>query len=311
MIKPDDSSLDQQELLAVESRARALMDRADVWNRFPTPVDDIVAAAKLRVASKGMFDQAGFLAFIKEKTSQAAETLKSAISKVLGLYDANEKIIHIDDGVGASKQTFLKLHETGHHELPWHQKIFRVFQDCDKTLAPAVADQFEREANNFARFALFQGDAYKLRAADFPMGIKTPMELAKTFGASIYASAREFARTHHRACVVYVLEPMIITPGVVAHAQVRRVEPSPLFFAQFGCPMDVSIDVNHALGVLLPIGRKMTRPTDLQFRDKNGVDHECLGEAFKTTFNIFLLIYPVKALTSSTIIVPISYAKGG
>jgi hypothetical protein len=287
------------------------MDQADVWNRFPTPVDDIVAAAKLRVVSKGMFDQAGFLAFIKEKSNKAAEALKSAISKVLGLYDANERTIHIDDGVGVSKQKFLTLHETGHHELPWHQKIFRVFQDCEQTLAPAVADQFEREANNFARFALFQGDAYKLRAADFPMGIKTPMNLAKTFGASVYASAREFARTHHLACVVYALEPIVISPGVVTHAKVRRIEPSPAFLAQFGCPTDVTIDVHHALGSLLPIERKMTRPTEMRFRDKNGIVHECLGEAFKTTFNVFLLIYPVKALTSTTIIVPSSYSQVG
>jgi IrrE N-terminal-like domain len=155
--KPDDSSLDADQRLAVEERARQLLDRASAWDRFPTPVEDILAAAQLRVAPTSIFDPARILAFVRDKTAETASRLKSAISKVLGLYDAGERIIHIDDTVAESKQTFLKLHETGHHELPVHRKLFRFFQDCEKTLAPETADLFEREANNFARFALFQG----------------------------------------------------------------------------------------------------------------------------------------------------------
>ena len=249
MVKPDDSSLAPQELAAVEKCARQLLDRAAVWDRLPPQVDAIVAAAKLQVAPKGMFDTASFQEFIKKKSAAAARFLKTALSKVLGIYDANEHIIHIDDGVGKPKQSFLKLHETGHHELPAHRKIFRLFQDCEKTLAPNVADLFEREANNFARFALFQGNAYKIRAADMAMGVRTPIDLAKTFGASVYASAREFARTHHKACVVYVLEPIVFTPEGKAQAQVRRIEPSPSFRTQFGCPTDLVVDVYHALAV--------------------------------------------------------------
>ena len=311
MTKPDDSSLELHDLLAVEARARQLLDRADAWGRFPTPVEDIIAAAKLRVAAKGMFDSASFLAFVKQKAAGAAHALKSALSKVLGIYDANERVIHIDDTVRPSKQTFLKLHETGHHELPAHRKIFRMFQDCEQTMSPAIADHFEREANNFARFALFQGTAYKLCAADMNMALKTPIALAKTFGASVYASAREFARTHHRACIVYILEPIEHVPGVGARAAVRRIEPSASFQSQFGCPSDLAIDVGHPLGNLLPIGRKMTRARRLVFRDRNGDEHECLGEAFDTTFNVLLLIYPVKALTATSIIVPAAYGLAG
>ncbi len=304
MAKSDDSSLAPHELAAVEARARQLLDRAGAWDRLPTPVDDIVAAANLRVASNSVFDAESILEFVKKKTAAAAHSLKAALSKVLGIYDANEQIIHIDFGVGKSKQSFLKLHETGHHELPAHRQVFSLFQDCEQTLAPQVADQFEREANNFARFALFQGGAFKALAADMAMGVRTPIDLAKKFGASIYASAREFARTHHKACVVYVLDPIVFIPGRRAMAQVRRIEPSPSFRAKFGCPTDLAIDVSHALGDLLPIGRKLTKPTQLVFRDKNGGDHECLGEAFDTTHNIIILIYPIKELTSTSILLP-------
>lgn len=308
-MKPDDSSLQSFELAAVERQAQDLLNRASAWGRFPTPVEDILSAANLRVAPKGMFDAAAFLAYVKKKTTQAAQALKSALSKVLGLYDANEQIIHIDDSVGASKQTFLKLHEAGHHELPTHRKIFSLFQDCEQTLAPAIADQFEREANNFARYTLFQGNAYKQMAADMPMGVKTPITLSKKFGASIYASAREFARTNHRACLVYILEPIQLTPGVPAYADVRRIEASPSFEQQFGIPSASRIDVSHALGNLLPIGRKMTRATQLIYSDRNGDRHECLGEAFDTTHNVLLLIYPMKALTGPIIAIPQLYQR--
>ena len=223
---------------------------------------------------------------------------------MFGIYDAGECVIHIDDTVVESKQNFLKLHEIGHHELPTHRKLFRLFQECEKTLAPEIADQFEREANNFARFALFQGDAYARRAADCVLEIKTPMKLAGKFGASIYASAREFARTHHRACVVYVLEPIRHVRGNGAQAVVRRIEASPTFLRRFGRPADTLITPDHFLGPVLPIGRKMTRPVTLSITDLDGTDHECVAEAFDTKHNVIILLYPVHALTTTTIILP-------
>lgn len=304
MTKPDDSSLSPNELRAVENRARALLDRASAWDRLPTPIGDILEAAKIEVAPNSAFDAASILAYFQRKTVNAAKYIKSALSKVFGIYDANDRVIHIDLSVVKSKQNFLKLHETGHHEMPAHRKLFLFFQDCKKTLAPEVADLFEREANNFARFALFQGDRYARLAADCALSIKTPMALAPKFGASVYASAREFARTNHRACVVYVLEPIEYVPGNGAQAPVRRIETSPSFEERFGRPGDTLITIDHPLGSVLPLGRKMTGPTALSIKDKNGTGHECIAEAFDTKWNVIILLYPVQALTSSRIILP-------
>jgi hypothetical protein len=304
MTKPDDSSLDPDALRAVEERARKLLDRASAWDQYPTPIEDILAAAQIELAPTSMFDPVRIVSYIRNKTVDAAKFLKSAISKVFGIYDADDRVIHIDNTVGKTKQTFLKLHETGHHEIPTHRKLFRFFQDCQKTLAPEIADLFEREANNFARFTLFQGDGHARLAADCEMSIKTPMNLAKKFGASIYASAREFARKNHRACVVYILEPIEFVEGTGAQATVRRIEPSPSFERQFGRPQDSVITLDHELGPLLPLGHKMTKPTTLSVTDKNGVAHECVAEAFDTTWNVLILLYPVGALTRSTFILP-------
>lgn len=305
MTKPDDSSLDPEQRRAVEVRARQLLDRASAWGVFPTPIDDILAAANLKVAPKSIFDLQGVAAYLKDKAIETGHHLKSAISKLFGLYDSNESIIHIDESVVVAKQNFLKLHETGHHELPAHRKIFKFFQDCEQTLEPEIADQFEREANNFARFTMFQGSAYADHARDDAMSIKTPMRLAKQFGASQYASAREFARTHHRACVVYILERPEYIPGDGFRAQVRRIEPSMPFRQQFGVPTCTVVTPTHFLGRIVPLGnRRMTAPTTLVLTDLNGTRHECVAEAFNTTFNILVLLYTKAALTKATIIFP-------
>ncbi len=309
MIKPDDSSLDPSELRAVEEKAKKLLDRASAWGTLPTPIEDILAAARLEVAPSSAFDPARILAFIKNKTAEAAHRVKSALSKVFGIYDGEDRVIHIDDTVTESKQRFLKLHETGHHELPTHQKVFRFFQDCEKTLAPETADLFEREANNFARFALFQGDTYARMAAECKLEIKTPIKLAAKFKASVYASAREYARTNPRACVVYVLQPIEFAQDSGAQAAVRRIEPSPSFVRQFGRPVESIITLDHTLGPVLPLNRKMTRPYSLSLTDLNGTAHECVAEAFDTTHNVLILLFPIKALTGTTIILPEAFKE--
>src|ERR1700688_2704272 len=48
------------------------------------------------------------------------------------------------------------------------------------------------------------------------------------------------------------------------------------------------------------------RATPLRFLDKNAVQHECPGEALDTAYNVSLFIYPVDALTSTSIPLPAS-----
>jgi len=309
MTKPDDCSLDPIELRIIEKRAKELLGRASAWERFPTPIEDILAAARLKVASHGIFDASQIIAFARKVARGGAQLIMKAISKVRGLYDAAERIIHIDDKVIQVKQNFLTLHETGHHEIPAHRKIFRFFEDCEKTLAPETAELFNREANNFARYVLFQGDTFAKLAADCPLKITTPMKLGKKFGASNYAAAREFARTNHRACVVYILEPIQYVCGSGAQADVRRIAASPSFIEKFGEPRDTVIKPDHKLGSVLPVGRKMSGPRSLSIVDLNGTRHECVAEAFDTTYNILILLFPVRALTSSIIILPSRFKK--
>ena len=92
--------------------------------------------------------------------------------------------------------------------------------------------------------------------------------------------------------------------GDGAQAIVRRIEASPAFIRHFGRPADRVINLDHQLGPVLPIGRKMTRPMTLSLTDLNGDDHECVVEAFDTNWNVIILLYPVRALTSSIVVLP-------
>jgi len=312
--KPDDSSLTPAQLRAVEERVVSLLNRSEAWGRVPTPLEDILAAAKLRVESKSLKEADGFLAFLKSKSiaaaSMAMDTLKAATSafgKILGICDSADHAIYIDDTVNGSKQTFLTLHETGHHEMPHQRRLFRFFEDNDKSLEPDVAELFEREANNFARHALFQGDGYAKMAADHDLekGMAAIKKLGPKFGASIYASAREFARTNYRACLVVVLNPSEYAFGVGLRAEVRRIEASALFKAQFPLPQATHITPDHPLGSLLPSPKqRVVKPRSVVLEDFNGARQECVAEAFNTTHNTIILLYPTKALTKTTVILP-------
>ena len=179
MTRPDDSSLSPSEYAAVQKAARAVLDKTSAWGRFPTPISEVMDAAKLRVAPVSAFDPRAMERYLREAGHTAFKFLKKAIDKVLGVFDVHADTVHIDDTVHKHKQNFLKLHETGHKEIPHQRGLFKWIQDCAKTLSPEVADLFDREANHFASLVLFQDDTFAEMTADSPFGIETPLAWAR------------------------------------------------------------------------------------------------------------------------------------
>jgi hypothetical protein len=272
-LKPDDSSLTAGEYVAIHRAATDLLDKASAWDRLPTPVPDLLGAAKLRVAPMSAFDPRSLIRHAREFGERAASLIKSAIEKVRGIFDVQEDLIHIDDTVAESKQNFLKLHEAGHKHIPHQSRLFRWIQDCDKSLSPDVSDQFEREANIFASVVLFQDQRFSEMAADSAFSIKVPLALGKKFGASAYASMREYVRRNERACAVIVLNPVEICPVLGMRSAVRRAELSPLFQKRFGAlNLPDQIDRLSPLAEFVPLGgRRMSRPGTLRLEDKTAI----------------------------------------
>ena len=215
-----------------------------------------------------------------------------ALSKVIGLFDARARLVFIDRSLHIVKQTFIRLHETAHGFMPWQSKAYALMEDCEKSLSPDIADEFDREANAFASEVLFQLDTFDREAEERKFEIWTPIKLSGKYGASIYASIRRYVRGNVRACAVLVLEPPQITQGSGFRATFRRFVASPRFAEIFG-----AIDwPNHftpddQIGGMVPLGRrKASRKREIVVRDQNGDEHLCIAEAFTQTHQVFVLV---------------------
>lgn len=290
-MRKDDSTLSHAERSFVEGRAKLLLQRADAFGVVPVPIDDLLSAAKLKVAPTSLFDPRAVAAYAVAQGKRAAEVVKKALGKILGILDAHEEVIHIDDTVSEGRQSFLKLHETGHFELPHQRKIFRFFEDSQDELDPSIADKFEREANNFARYAIFNGTAYADRAADLPLAFSSVKKMQRNFKVSLYAGLREYARTHRHICLAMAVEKPTLCPTKGWNSEIRRVETSLAFEEQFGQPQVPIITKHHPLWALVPFG-KAVRPTIVRLNDLNGQTHEFIGEALDTGYNILIFACP-------------------
>jgi hypothetical protein len=294
-MKLDDHSLDEQQLARIRDRARRALQDASALGRFPTPVDDVVAAADHSVELNVEIDPT----FLSKLRKKAGDALKRAVSKVFGALDVAARTMHLGRLVPPHKLPFLKLHELGHGLLEWQRDIYRVTEDCEKTLDPEVSEMFERESNAFASEVLFQLDSFASEAADLDFGLRTPLRLSKKYGASVYSTVRRYVSTNARACSVIVLDPPELVAGSGFKATVRRIVSSPSFAKRFGdLLLPEALTPDDDMGRLIPIdGRKMSRPRTMAFRDRAGARHECVAEAFAYKYYVFVLIYPRSVLT--------------
>lgn len=305
MKKPDDCSLTPEQYANVVKRAEFSLREASAFDKFPTPVDDIMGAAKVTLAPHDLLDET----FLKKMRAGAEKILRSALEKVLGLFDAKQRLIFIDRSVIAVKQTFLKLHETGHAALPHQNTVFSLFEDSKKTLEPETSELFDREANVFASEVLFQLEKFETEAADLAFGIKTPMSLSKKYGSSVYAAVRRYVQKSQKTCAVLVLNQPELKDMDGFTITLRRFIASETFTFKFGhnC-FSETFTANDEIGALVPLEKAMSRPREIVLIDQNGDRHECIAEAFNNTYQVFILIHVKKSLSEKKIFIMNEYA---
>lgn len=286
-MKIDDATLPPDVYLRVRKEAEKSLRDAGAFGVFPTPVADIMAAAKLGEAPDDLAE-GGLLVRLRQK---AEGLLKNALKKVIGLFHASSRLVFIDRSLMLVKQTFVRLHEVAHGVLPWQREMYAIVEDCEVSLDPYVADQFDREANVFASQVLFQLDGFINEARDRDFSIKVPLNLGKKYGASAYASVREYVRKNPRSCAVLVLNPPQLIAGHGFVATLRRVEVS-RSFAEICGPVgwQERFTPDDPLGAMVPIGRKMTGKRQLSLKDAGGRTHDCVAEAFTQGYQVFVLI---------------------
>ncbi|MEQ8212164.1 MAG: hypothetical protein RH917_20360 [Lacipirellulaceae bacterium] len=304
MVRPDDCTLTPRQHRLVRKHARQALQSAGAFGVFPTPVDAVMEAAEILVAQEDLADK-GFLRKMRRKAKSAGHTLKRALDKILGVMHITARLVYFDKAVHVAKLPFLKLHETAHAVLPWQKDIYAVTEDCKHTLAPEIADEFEREANVFATEAIFQLDSFTKEAADSDTNILVPVRLSRRYGASIYSSIRRYVSKHHKACLVLVLEPPVIDEVRGFTCKLRRVVPSELFLRHFGnLQWPESFSPDDEIGAAVPVGgKRMSGRRPITLVDQNGNHNRCIGEAFTQTHQVFILIHSVSTLSAKRVLV--------
>ena len=303
MAEPDDGGLDRRQYARIRGEAGRLLRKADAVGAFPTPVDEITDAAGIEVAAENILSEE----FVSSARCGAGEALRRAASKVIGLFDARGRRVFIDRDVLPVRQTFLKLHETGHAVLPWQRDIYAVIEDGEKELDPDTAELFDREASVFAAEVLFQLDGFINEAKDMPFGMSAPIDLSQRYGASIYASVRQYVSRHPRECAVIVLNAPEFEEGDGFRAGVRRVVSSPSFRERFGeLDLPRHFTPDDEIGAMVPVGTaRSSEPRDIVLLDRNGVRRECVAESFTNTYQVFILIHAARALAKPTVVIPV------
>ena len=133
-----------------------------------------------------------------------------------------------------------------------------------------------------------------------------PQGSYKRFSTHFMCVGLLFQASWHNPCTVLVLDPPTLLNGRGFVAALRRAVPSERFvegFGQINWPEEYGPD--DAIGKMIPLpGRRMSGRRTIRIRDRNGRDHECLAEAFTQKHQVFVLIWPIRALTTTRVVVP-------
>lgn len=266
----------------IDRQVDRILRAADAYGRYPTPVDDIVAAASLTQADDYVLSDSK----IAKAPAYLRSLLRSAKHKVQGLVDRRERVVHVSPDIDhEAKRRFVKLHETTHEILP-HQKDL-IYADTNETLALSTKRLFEREANQGAAELLFQREQFKRDANDFEIGMAAVWLLAERYGSSFHAALRRYAECHEAAvaAIVFNHTPIALTPKTWKREEAMV---SPAWRGIFGpANWPVRVDsVNH------PFVAALDFPVEkIRIQDSAGSSVTVRVEAQSNTYKRFAILW--------------------
>ena len=254
-----------------------LLRLADVGERLPTPVEDIVAAAGLTRTNEIVLSES----MIQRAPANMQRLLNSAARKVKGVLDRRERIIQIAADNSTARERFVTCHEVAHDILPW-QATLAVLGDDQRTLSPQVTVVFEREANQGAAELLFQRDLLARISRDYPISITTPVILAECFGASIHATFRRWVESIDAVACGLVLDPRLIKGRRRRYEQILTPQWRQRFGSD-GFPIDLGVQG-------FPFASQALCDGTVVLVDVNGTPVEVRYETQKTPYRRFVLL---------------------
>jgi Zn-dependent peptidase ImmA (M78 family) len=267
----------------ISRRVDRLLRAADAYGRFPTPVDDIVAAAQLSYADDYVLDESA----IRKAPAYLRGLLRSAKNKIQGLVDRRARIVHISPTIEHSgKRRFVTLHETTHQILPHQHDL--LYADDHETLSPTTNRLFEQEANQGAAELLFQRQTFARDAADMEISTAAIWALAERYGSSFHAAARRYAETHPGDVAAIVLDRTPATnepPMWVRHECVSTAGWNAIF-GPARWPRVMNAHEYQFLAVITNPGLGEVRLADMQ-----GVTHLVRVDFCQTPYRTFVLLW--------------------
>ena len=274
----------------IEAAAERLLRKANAFGRFPTPVEDLVAAASLAEPEESLLPPS----LISQAPRHLADAMRRLGGRIWGLVDRRAREVHLDPEVThEGRRRFIRLHETGHDALDWQRQL--AYADNEHTLSPVVRKVYELEANAFAAEVLYQRGQIRDDASSLQIGVAAVVELSSRFGASLRSTIRRYAELHPDAVAAVVLDAQAQSMEPLAF-QRREMAMSPAFQVRFdsgywpGRLLASRFDFLHlAAGASLTpneIFGGITRLTDV-----NGGVVSVRCEALCTGYNVLVLLW--------------------
>ena len=191
----NDLILRPESALEVSNYAKRALRAADATGKLPTPIDDLLAAAKVGNLKIDHDVKESFYARLNGSAKQAFETMWQ---QVRGIADLRRRVTYVDENTSQTRVRFAKGHELGHQILPWHKLNPGRFDD-DKSLNCDAEEIFDAEANFFSAEVTFQGDRFSQIVRDYAFGFDTIFHVAQLHDASRHATAWRCIDEHDEA----------------------------------------------------------------------------------------------------------------
>lgn len=196
---PTDLPLDEVTRDEIRRHALALLREADALGVRPTPLEQIVEAAKLVESGELTLD----VRDRKKLTERFGHWVDLAWSRLQGTFDFRSDAVWVKPDLHPMRQRFVLSHEIGHAILPAHRETFAYVDDYT-TMPPFARDLFEREANQAAVEILFQAGQLTDEIDSSPITLPRICEQSVSFGGSIVASARYAAETSRKSFAIAI-----------------------------------------------------------------------------------------------------------
>jgi hypothetical protein len=270
-----------------------LLRAASAYGRFPTPVEDLIGAAKLTQPEQSLLSDS----LINSAPKHIREALTSIRLKVRALLDRKAREIHLHPEVERSGQkAFKQLHEVGHDILPWQREL--AYADDDSTLSWSTDRLFEQEANQAAAELLFQRETFTRVANDYEIGIASIIDLSQKFGSSIHAAFRRYIEVNGNSVAGLTLEtspvhlaPLTYQRKEVVHSDKFNVEVATKAY----WPRMLKMPHFTFLPLVKMASTKIVE-TEIDLPAINGCTEprRTKAEVFSNSFNVFVLIWVPK-----------------